>query len=276
MARPRIISLEAERFEGELHEYLLGELKALRRAVPVDDLAKVLASATDAEIFRLVDVTEMREIFANIDGVLLRGAVAGARIAAGDLGRVATLDAARPRIKLWLKDHAAELVRNTVGTSKDAVRTIIQAGVDMGRHPRRLALDVRGVVGLTDPQAIAVARRREYILGQDMPAERANALADKYADQQLTLRSRTIARNESMVAINQGRSSLWEQLREDGDLPASQKQVWDSALDGARCPLCAKMHGQVRAIGVAFTSPDGTEVLAPPLHVQCRCVVNLR
>jgi len=95
--------------------------------------------------------------------------------AAGDLGRVATLDAARPRIKLWLKDHAAELVRNTVGTSKDAVRTIIQAGVDMGRHPRRLALDVRGVVGLTDPQAIAVARRREYLLGQDMPAERVHA-----------------------------------------------------------------------------------------------------
>lgn len=275
MARPRVISMEAERFEGELHDYLLGELKSLRAAVPVDDLAKALASATDAEIFRIVDMGGMREIFSGIDSVLFRGASAGAKIADKDLGRWATLDATRPRIKAWLRDHSAELVKQTVGTSKEAVRTIIQAGVEMGRHPRRLAEDVRGVVGLTDPQAVAVARRREYLLGQDMPASRANALADKYADQQLGLRARTIARNESMVAINQGRASLWEQLSEDGALPAKQMQAWDSANDGARCPLCAKMHGQKRAIGDPFKAPDGTEVLAPPLHVQCRCVVNL-
>lgn len=295
----RVILLEAERFERELFSYLIGELRSLRAAVPVEDLAGVLHAARETEIFSLVDTQEMREIFHGMDAVLVRGVEAGAKLAAKQLGRIATLDAARPRIKRWVETHAAELVKQTVGTSKNAVRTIVKAGINAGRHPRRLAEDVRAVVGLTDQQAAAVARRRAYLLSGDaswqpgqaidplsdrprswpaqikMTPARANELADQYAEQQLKLRASTIARSESLTAVNTGRAELWQQLREDGAISSQQLQEWDAVADAARCSRCGAMHRQRRAIGEEFEADDGSKLIAPPLHVQCRCVVNL-
>lgn len=44
---------------------------------------------------------------------------------------------------------------------------------------------------------------------------------------------------------------------------------WDSSPDGARCPLCAELHGKVAKIGKEF--PGG--IMNPPRHPHCRCVV---
>jgi hypothetical protein len=116
--------------------------------------------------------------------------------------------------------------------------------------------------------------QRQVDLGE-LSAEKANAMGDRYGNRLLTQRAQTIARNESMVAINAGRSELWQQLHEDGHMPGSVSQEWDSALDMARCDLCKQMHGQRRKVGEPFEGPDGEKLMAPPLHVQCRCVVNL-
>jgi hypothetical protein len=272
--RPKA-TLQAGRFERELQQYLYTELRRLRAAVPMDELASVLAAAKESEVFALVDVAATKGVFVGMDDYLIRGAAAGAKGAAEQLGRVATLDPARARLKRWVKEHTGELVKQTVGTSKDAIRTTLREGIAAGRHPRRLAEDVRTSLGLTERDAGAVAKRRATLL-EKLPPERANSLADAYGDKLLKKRAQVIAGNEAHAAVNAGRCELWNQLVEDGALPAGQIQEWDAANDLARCKVCNAMHKQPRPIGTDFEAPDGRKVSAPPLHVSCRCTVLLR
>jgi SPP1 gp7 family putative phage head morphogenesis protein len=260
----------AKPFEREISKVLTAELSALQLEVPIGELA---AATTEAEVLRIMDTAAMKATFKDLSPILERGAVAGAKTAA--LGQRAILDAARPRIKAWLRDHTAELVKETMGTSRAAIRTTMTAGVEMGRHPARLAKDIQSSIGLTDPQAAALARRRADLLAEDMPAARANELSDRYAEQLLEQRAKVIARNESLTAVNQGRAGLWQQLAEDGVMPAGQMQEWDAVNDKARCEACRSMHGQKRKVGEPFEGPEGEKLIAPPLHPQCRCVANL-
>lgn len=297
-SRARKVHLAHQDFEKQLKSYLIGELKALRAAVPTDDLASVLHAAKDAEIFELIDAKAMKGVFVGMNDMLVRGTAAGAKGAADEVGRVAVLDAARPRISKWLKEHSAELVKQLNDTSRGAVRAIVRAGVESGRHPKKLAEDVRSVIGLTEQQATAVARRRAYLLSGDaqwkpgevvdplddrprswpartgMTPERANQLADKYADQLLTQRAENIARTESLTAVNHGRVALWDQLVSDGAMKGQQE--WDASGDRAVCEkICRPMHGKRVPLGAEWELPDGATVIAPPGHPSCRCVVRL-
>ncbi len=152
------------------------------------------------------------------------------------------------------------------------MKSIVTAGVDAGRHPKRLARDVQAVVGLTDRDALAVDRRRELLLSQgELSATRAHAIADDYAETLLQRRAENIARTESLTAVNRGRSALWDQLLEDGGMPEGQLREWDASMDAAVCPLCQAMHRKKAKVGEPWVLLDGTEVVSPPGHPQCRC-----
>lgn len=63
--------------------------------------------------------------------------------------------------------------------------------------------------------------------------------------------------------------------------------VYSLEVEGARtfiaggtlvhnCPRCKPLDGQVRPLEAFFEAPDGTRVLMPPLHPNCRCAAALR
>ena len=267
--KQRAVFAEAKRFEKEISQYLMEELKALRGNIPFDDLVQILQLAKEDEVVSLLDEAGARATFSGLEPLITKGAMAGGKLAAA--GRAIVLDAARPRIKKWIKDHCADLVKETTKTTREAVKSLVLRGVDSGRHPARMAKDIKSIVGLDERSAIAVDRRREYLHDQDLPLGRADELADKYADKLLTRRAENIARTESMVSIKQGRSELWQQLVEDGAMPETQKRAWDASSDSACCKICQDMDGQEVGIGEPWTLPDGEETMIASAHPSCRC-----
>lgn len=65
-------------------------------------------------------------------------------------------------VENWLRDHGAELVKQVTDDQIAAIRLAIQKGIEAGRNPRNIALDivgridkitgrrVGGIIGLTE------------------------------------------------------------------------------------------------------------------------------
>lgn len=255
--------------EKDMAKTLHKGLVKMRESVPMDELTRALHIARSSDVIKLLEDAGLDIPFEDLEPLLVRGTVEGAKTAS----RIVALDAERPQLMEWVRSHGAELVRDTTRTSRQAIKSIITSGVDGGRHPARMAKDIRAIVGLDDRSAMAVERRRTMLLErEDMPAERAHAAADRYAEKLLKRRAENIARTESMTCVNAGRAGLWQQLAETGALPSDQLKEWDTSLDDAVCrDLCRPMHGKRIPVGHMWELPDGSKVLSPPSHPGCRC-----
>jgi hypothetical protein len=181
------------------------------------------------------------------------------------------LDMGAPRMRRWLRDHGAELVREVNGTSRAAVRGIVNEGFRLGRHPRHMARDVRAVVGLTEPQAISLARRQAAMLEAGVSEANIERRMARVAERMIKRRAETIARTETMTAINRGRHELWRQLEEDGALEPGAQRQWLTSDDERVCPICGPMDQQVTRISGSYTLPGGASLDHPPAHPACRC-----
>lgn len=94
------------------------------------------------------------------------------------------------------------------------------------------------------------------------------------------LRAEMIARSETIRSSNAG---LVESYQQHG----IKRIEWFAALDDRLCPFCGEMHGKVIAIGEAWHEAgsemvvgddrlvmDYGDVYWPPLHPNCRCVMQ--
>lgn len=254
---------------------LLSALLALQGGVSLAALARAAASEREEDVLEAARVERLDGIIASLADPLAIGVVEGGRYAARDFAGRVVLDMGRPKIAAWLRDHAAELVQQVGDTSREALRTVLQDGILRGRHPRRMAEDLRQVVGLHDRQAAAVARRRAHLLGQGIPEARVQEVTDRYAGQLLRQRVRLIAHNESMTAVSHGRHELWGQLQEEGGLEPDAQREWLTSGDEGVCEICGPMQGQRRGLREPYTTGDGGQVDHPPAHAGCRCTEAL-
>ena len=155
----------------------------------------------------------------------------------------------------WLRRYSSERVVQITTDQKKAVRLILQVGMQEGRNPRRVALDLvgrlengkrrGGIIGLTETNArwllnaraelesgdvgmmnnylarMRRDRRFDSIVERARDAGRAVSAADadkiiaRYSDRLLKLRAETIARTEAAEAV--GHSAL-ESLRQATEL----------------------------------------------------------
>jgi hypothetical protein len=273
-AKARAVYDQAGRVDLQIRRYLVQELRSIRADISIRALTDALVAAREADIFAATDVKGMRQTFKGLAELLEQGAEQGAATALTS-GEKAIADRTRAKIKGWVKERAPNLVGGTIGTSRKAILKMVKAGVEAGRHPARLALDVQSVVGLTEPQVGGLLRYRSALEAKGGTPARINALVDKRSERLLERRAADIAKTESFTAVNAGRSAVWESLMDEGVMPDDQLQEWDASMDGAVCETCAAMHGQRVKVGESFVTPDGESVSFPALHSNCRCVINL-
>lgn len=127
---------------------------------------------------------------------------AGARV-------VVRFNMRNPRADAWLSNHSGMLIRQITDDQLAGVRVAMQAGLEAGRNPRSIALDIvgrmnrvtgrreGGLVGLTSSQMEAVARARAELLSGDkamMQSYLGRARRDRRFDRQV------------MAAIREGRA----------------------------------------------------------------------
>ena len=121
---------------------------------------------------------------------------------------VIRFDPGNPRAASWLQQHSSTLVREIVDDQRTAIRSALSAGMEAGRNPRVVALDVvgrmdavtktrvGGVIGLTSQQAQWVENARAELLSGD-PVRMEAYFDRKKRDKRF---DRTVAR-----AIREGR-----------------------------------------------------------------------
>ena len=87
----------------------------------------------------------------------------------------------------------------------------------------------------------------------------------------ISQRSKVIARNEILVAENNGRWLGFEQSVEQGWADPKAMKRWSTSTDERTCPICMPMNGASVQWNEYF--PNG--VFRPPAHIQCRCSISL-
>lgn len=265
----------AQEVEVDMARAILAALKKQQERVNISELAKLIPTASPEEIYAAASAGGTEAM-----AVQLQALEMDAMQRAGDLaGRLirgpnVVIDLGRPSVADWLREHTGELITDISDKSREAVRLLLESGVQSGRHPYRMAKDIKRVVGLTPRDGAAVSRRINTLMAQGIPEEKAIAAGDKYAAKLLGKRAENIARTESLTAVNHGRTELWEQLKESGALPANVEVQWLTGDDERVCPACGPLHLMRQPLGQPWSSEDFT-VDAPPLHPQCRCTTAL-
>jgi len=139
-----------------------------------------------------------------------------------------------------------------------------------------------GLVGLDSRRAGWVQNYRAKLLAEGRPQSQIDRMAARYSDKLLRQRGETIARTETLKALNAGRQEALDQLIENPNNDVRAEDVvraWDSTGDGKTRETHASADGQVVGQGVPFTVggysmmyPGDTSLGAPAGEtVNCRC-----
>lgn len=200
-----------------------------------------------------------------------------------------------PRAEEWLLNQSGTLISNIEQDARVAVRNTMQAGLQDGRNPRNVALDIvgrynretghreGGVVGLGQREEMWSRSARTKLLtldesyfelslrdkrfdrtvraaidaGKPLPVEVVDKLVDRYRDNALRHRGETIGRTETLHALNRSEWLSVRQAYETGDIPPSAvKRIWKTARDDRVRHSHAQMHNQeVHGFEEPFVSP---------------------
>lgn len=235
-------------------------------------------------------------------------------------------DVRNSRAERWLRDQSSTLVTRITEETRGAVAGVMQDGLKRGDNPRTVALDIvgrvdpvtgrrtGGIVGLSAPQERYVASakvelaspetasnwftrtrrdkrfdgivRKSIRDGVPLDAATISRLTTRYSDSLLQLRGETIARTETIAALNKSSHEAFAQAVDSGAIPsAAVKRIWDSAgPDGRTRPHHLEMDGQTVGMNEPFRAPDGSMLMfpgdmslgAPPEEtINCRCRVRM-
>jgi hypothetical protein len=218
------------------------------------------------------------------------------------VGAVINFDMRNVAVEEWIRRHAAQLVTAILEDQRAAIRATVAAGVEAGRGPWKIALDIvgrldpvtntriGGIVGLTAPQAQYVANMRAELealsadyfdrarrdkrfdsvvskaIGSDEPLGAANIdrIVSRYADRLLLQRGEMIARTEALEAFNAGRDLAVQQAINEGEVSAQNvTKIWDSAHDTRVRSTHRALSGSKVPMNGVFVSPSGARMRHP-------------
>lgn len=204
-------------------------------------------------------------------------------------------DVRNSRAEAWLRDQSSRLITQIGEDTRTNVRNIVTTGMQDGRNPRNVALDivgrvdvsqggrrVGGVIGLTSGQEGWVRSARNHLEnlsdgyfnlelrdkrfdgtvrrairdGRPLPGETVDRLVTRYRSNALRYRGETIGRTEAMQSLNR---SEYEATLQAVDLGAARtqdvKRVWDSAGDLRVRFSHQRLDGQRVGLLEPFVSP---------------------
>lgn len=228
-----------------------------------------------------------------------------------------------PLAEQWLRDQSSGLITGIESDVRNAVRNTMQTGIAEGRNPRNVALDIvgridpqtghreGGVVGLGEREELWSRNTRHKLItldpsyfdmalrdkrfdatvkaaidgGRALPAEAVDKLVDRYRVNALRHRGETIARTETLAALNKSEWLSIKQVIEQGNLTSEAvTKIWDDAGDNRVRHSHEQMDGQRRALDEPFVSPlSGARLMHPgdtslgasgKEVIGCRCRVR--
>lgn len=293
-------NLEAvlDQLERNVAEAFRRAITDIKSEVTIQSLERLIAQKDAAGVGAIlgIDPAYFSQLDRAIDIAYYEGANSEGNIINEQLGTAATFrfDGRHRRAEHWVEEHGGNLVVQVTNEARENIRYFVRQGIEAGRHPREIALDLvgrqyngrreGGIIGLTlhqtqyvwnareelsDPAKMANwfnrnARDRRYDTmvrraiesGKPLDQRTIDALVDKYADKLLVLRGETIARTEALAAYNAGRYEAAQQLVESGKVPRSAISfIWDATLSKRTRDSHLMLNGTEIPFGGLFTSP---------------------
>lgn len=232
-------------------------------------------------------------------------------------------DVRNSRAEAWLRDYSSNMVTNITSEQLGLIRSTIFDGMAAGTGPRNIALDLvgridpvtgkrtGGIVGLNGPQERALTNARRDLTelnenyfnrelrdkrfdgtvrkaidsGTPLSQTQIDNISQRYSDNLLQWRGETIARDQSLTALNNSQQEALQQLLDKGNV--DQQDVvreWDSARVRRTRETHRDMDGQKVGATEPFTTPSGAKLMfpgdsslgAPPEEtINCHCRVKL-
>jgi len=215
---------------------------------------------------------------------------------------VAKFDVRNPRAEALLKEQSATLVREIVDDQRAMIRETLRAGMEAGRNPRDVALDLVGRVnpqtGLREGGGIGLTASqetwaRDYAAELEtlnsnalkrtlrdkrfdrtvakairdekpIPAESRQKMVAAYRSRALRYRAEAIARTEALTSLHQAAHEAMQQSIDQGIVQESAvTKVWHSAADKRVRDTHRVLNGQEIGFRAEFVSPSGAHLQFP-------------
>lgn len=229
------------------------------------------------------------------------------------------------RAEEWLQHQSSTLITRIEAETRIAVSNTMQAGLAAGRNPRSTALDIVGRINPTtgkreggtiglgareeewarsvrqklltlDPSYLDNALRdarfdsvveKAIAEGRSLPLATVDRLVDRYRVRALQHRGETIARTDTMAALQRSEWLSIQQTIEKGKLSESEvTKEWDSTSDDRVRPSHRALHGTTVGFNEPFVSPiTGARMMHPGDFslgaggqdvIACRCKVKYK
>ena len=177
------------------------------------------------------------------------------------------------------KNEAAQLIVDeyvrsytwTIATSSRlAINNFIERAIREGIPPLEAAKLIKEVIGLDPKRFGAVSSFREKLVADGRSAAAVNKSTARYSAKLLRARAQTIARTETMAAMNAGSLESYKQAQAEGLLEEDAGKEWMVTPDDALCEICAPMTEEAVPLNETFS--NGLE--SPPAHPRCRCALG--
>jgi hypothetical protein len=301
----------ADKMTPVIRDAFLAAIGEIRDDVILKDLVKAITAGDYDEAFRTLGFSEaaMRPMIAAITaefeqaGNLTFAMFPKHALSAATGVRVRLRFNVRdPAAERWIAEHSSRLITSITEDARIITRDKILVGMQEGRNPLNVALDlvgrydmtekrrVGGAIGLTPGQEGWVANvRRDLIalderyftrdlrdhrfdsivrqaIDSDKPLKAADVdrIVDRYRDRALKYRGNTIGRVEALQALNAGEYQSARQLVSEGIVtPDAIAKIWDDTGDRKTRRTHVILNNQRKTLDEPFISASGAQMMFP-------------
>lgn len=200
-----------------------------------------------------------------------------------------------------LRRDTMEMVTDVTNATRRGLKQALMEAVSQHKHPDEAARNMRDALGLTDRDAVALARYRDELERRSMAALRRQlrdrrfdglirrkeeltrakieSIVQRYRERLIAARAEAVARTEAARAFNLGQQLIWQEAARDALIdPRFIRRFWKVAPGERTCEVCraiAAGHSDGVGLTESFVLPNGA-ALVPPAHPRCRCVIVVR
>jgi hypothetical protein len=287
-------------FAPDIRSAFLAAVQDVVDNVILNQIVDAIQRGDPEAAFRALGISDaaMRPITAAIErafeqGGVMTGATFPKYLNTASGKAVFRFDVRNSRAEAWLRDKSSSLITHIQEDARVGVRNTLTVGMEAGRNPRNVALDivgrldktghrVGGIVGLNQQQEYWArsARRRLTDLdsayfnmelrdkrfdrtveaaikaGKPLPSDVVEKLTTRYKANALRYRGEMIGRTEAMQSLNRAE---WEATKQAVDLGAVSESAvrrhWDSAGDSRVRYSHRSMDRKYNKKGVGLDEP---------------------
>jgi hypothetical protein len=299
----RRFNAEINRMTPTVRNAFLQAVADIKRSSDLASLEAAIASRDVQAVLTLLNLGP--EFFAPLDEAVRSVYAAGGAYTMSSLpavnpgtrsALVIRFQGRHPRAEQWVADRSSRLITDILDTQRTLVRDVLTERLAAGQNPRNTALDLvgrvvdgkrqGGVVGLTSRDARALENYRLELIADGRKVDQVERMANRYQNKLLLRRGETIARTETIAALNAGRDEGVTQLIEKGEVEAQDVVgEWSATGDGRVRDSHSEMDGQTQPHGTPFISPTGAQLMHPGDStlgaggedvINCRCYKAIR